>query len=101
MGSAERRQRENEETRRRIIDAARDLGLDVPGDVSIAGFDNVPQGAWHSYQLTTIAQPIEKLLDATLEVLDQRLKGEEGFESKIDLFQGKLLVRGSVKLIKS
>lgn len=80
------------------IDAAHSLGLSVPENVSIAGFDNVPQAAWNSYQLTTIAQPIEALLDSTLEVLSQRLDESKDFQPKIEHFPGELLVRGSVKL---
>ena len=80
------------------IDAARSLGLDVPTDVSIAGFDNVPQAEWGSYQLTTIAQPIDALLDSTLAVLSQRLSENNSFEPKIEHFPGELLVRKSVKL---
>jgi DNA-binding LacI/PurR family transcriptional regulator len=36
--------------------AARELGLDVPGDVSITGFDDVPQAA--DADLTTVHQPL-------------------------------------------
>ena len=60
------------------IDAARALGLHVPDDVAIAGFDNVPQAGWESYQLTTIDQPLTQMLDTTLEILEQRLSGESG-----------------------
>jgi DNA-binding LacI/PurR family transcriptional regulator len=38
------------------IRAARELGLDVPGDVSITGFDDVPEAEAHD--LTTIRQPL-------------------------------------------
>ena len=43
------------------IAAARDLGLAVPGDVSIAGFDNseVSRTAWP--QLTTVHQPVREM----------------------------------------
>lgn len=81
------------------IDAARLLGLNVPQDVSVAGFDNVPQSDWDAYQLTTVAQPIEALLDATMRVLTARLaQNEGGFRPKIDLIPGKLLIRQSVRL---
>jgi len=42
-----------------IIDACRhDLGLRVPEDVAVAGFDDIVQSAWPSFALTTLAQPI-------------------------------------------
>ncbi|TPJ28191.1 LacI family DNA-binding transcriptional regulator [Mesorhizobium sp. B2-8-3] len=40
------------------IDWLRARGLNVPGDVSIVGFDGVPDGALATPPLTTIAQPI-------------------------------------------
>ena len=81
------------------IDAVRSIGLRVPADVSVAGFDNVPQAAWDAYQLTTVSQPIEALLDATMTVLAARLsKEEKKFRPKIDLIPGKVIVRDSVKI---
>ncbi|MGZ3147942.1 LacI family DNA-binding transcriptional regulator [Lentzea chajnantorensis] len=38
--------------------AARDLGLSVPSDVSIAGFDDVPEAAYSDPPLTTVRQPL-------------------------------------------
>lgn len=80
------------------IDAARSLGLRVPEDVSIAGFDNVPQASWQAYQLTTIAQPLAALLEATLYVLEQRLKQGREYRPKIDLIPSKLHIRNSVRI---
>lgn len=58
-----------------VIDALRgDLGLDVPGDVQVVGFDNVPQAAWGGYQLTTIEQNSELMVRATVEILLEHLE---------------------------
>lgn len=81
------------------IDAVRSLGGNVPHDVSIAGFDYVPQAAWHAYQLTTIAQPINALLDATMNVLANRLKKAHNFQPKIELIPGKLILGQTVKMV--
>ncbi|GAB1640847.1 LacI family DNA-binding transcriptional regulator [Krasilnikovia sp. MM14-A1259] len=40
------------------VDALRDLGLDVPGDVSVTGFDDLPEAQWTRPRLTTVRQPI-------------------------------------------
>ena len=41
------------------IAAARALGLSVPGDLSVIGFDNVPESALCDPPLTTIEQPMQ------------------------------------------
>ena len=53
------------------VDALRhDVGRRVPEDVSVIGFDDVPQAAWAAYQLTTIRQPLQLMVQRTLELLE-------------------------------
>ncbi len=52
-----------------LIDGLRTGGLDVPGDVLVTGFDGLPQASWAGYDLTTLVQPIEVLVDETLAIL--------------------------------
>ena len=57
-----------------VMDVLRtELGLQIPSDVSVVGFDNVPQAAWGAYQLTTIEQPIEQMVEATASLLQALL----------------------------
>lgn len=52
------------------MEAARqEFGLSVPDDLSIVGFDNMPAAAWPSYDITTIRQPIEQMVEETLQIL--------------------------------
>jgi LacI family transcriptional regulator len=41
-----------------VMEAVRDRGLRIPEDISIIGFDNIPQAAQVSPQLTTVQQPL-------------------------------------------
>ena len=43
------------------MDAARELGMSVPEDVSVVGYDDVPMAALPSYSLTTIRPPIREM----------------------------------------
>ncbi|MBC7380592.1 MAG: LacI family DNA-binding transcriptional regulator [Burkholderiaceae bacterium] len=53
-----------------------ELGLRVPHDVSVIGFDDVPQAAWGSYRLTTIVQSVEKMVEATVELLHEQMQDD-------------------------
>lgn len=59
------------------MQVAQRLGLDVPGDVSVIGFDNVPESALVSPQLTTIAQPIQEMGRHAVRMLLELLAGRE------------------------
>lgn len=53
-----------------FLDAARiEMHRRVPQDVSIVGFDDIPQAGWKSYELTTIAQSLSALTDNVLVAL--------------------------------
>jgi DNA-binding LacI/PurR family transcriptional regulator len=53
-----------------VMDTLRiELGLKVPQDVSVVGFDNVKQAAWGSYQLSSVVQDADAMIDATAELL--------------------------------
>lgn len=43
------------------LDAARKLGIQVPGDVSIIGVDDIPMASWSMISLSTIRQPIAEI----------------------------------------
>ncbi len=54
--------------------AAHKLGLRVPDDVAIAGFDNIPLAAFTTPPLTTVAQPIAEQGSAAAEFLLDRIE---------------------------
>ncbi|ETF01089.1 LacI family transcriptional regulator [Advenella kashmirensis W13003] len=53
-----------------------ELGLQVPDEVGIIGFDDVPQAAWGAYQLTTVSQRVQPMVDATVALLLEQMCGE-------------------------
>ncbi len=61
----------------RTIEVARSLGLDVPGDLSVVGFDNVPDAAQSSPPLTTVAQPLRRLGEEAMTMLLALVQGRD------------------------
>jgi LacI family transcriptional regulator len=58
------------------IKAARGLGLEIPGDVSIVGFDDFDWMSALRPYLTTVAQPVDDFASTAWRLLMRRLKGE-------------------------
>lgn len=56
-----------------VIEAARALGLRVPDDVSVIGFNNIPAAARRSYRLTTLDYPVHRVVAEIVALLDRRL----------------------------
>ncbi|WP_374010930.1 LacI family DNA-binding transcriptional regulator [Leifsonia sp. LS-T14] len=46
-----------------VYDAAFALGLDVPRDLSVVGFDDAPSASWARPPLTTIRQPLQEMAE--------------------------------------
>ena len=52
------------------IDAIRSMiGLRVPEDVMLAGFDDIPAAAWLAYDLTTFVQDAPLMVEKALEIV--------------------------------
>ncbi|MCA9904622.1 MAG: LacI family DNA-binding transcriptional regulator [Anaerolineae bacterium] len=79
------------------IDAARySLGLRVPDDVSIVGFDDMPMAAWPAYQLTTMAQQVDLMVETTIELMQEKLEDPDS-KPALRLIPGRLVIRNSVR----
>jgi DNA-binding LacI/PurR family transcriptional regulator len=82
------------------MDAARlDLGLAVPDDLAIVGFDGVAPAMWRSYNLTTVRQPVGRMTAAAIAMLFERIENPHlGPERR--LFSGDLIPGNTARLSK-
>lgn len=84
----------------RVMDVLRyDLGLSVPEDVSVIGYDDVPAAGWPAYNLTTVRQPANRMVTETVRLLLAQIEQEKTRPSKIEI-DGPLIMRGSARLPK-
>ena len=73
------------------------LGLRVPEDVSVVGFDNVPQADWGAYRLTTVQQDAVPMIEATVQMLLQQLEDDAVTRDHV-VVPTQLVVRSSARL---
>lgn len=71
-----------------------ELGMRIPEDVAIVGFDDVPQASWSAYSLTSVRQPGNAMIDACVSMLLAQIENAST-ESEAVTVPTELIVRGS------
>jgi DNA-binding LacI/PurR family transcriptional regulator len=80
------------------IDCARtQLGICVPGELSIVGFDGVAPALWASYRVTTVRQPVRRMTEAAVSMLLERIDDPE-LPPEVRTFAGAFVEGGSARL---
>jgi DNA-binding LacI/PurR family transcriptional regulator len=83
------------------MDVARgEYRLRIPEDISIVGYDDVPEAGWGGYQLTTVAQPSQAMVDATVSILLEQIE-EVTVTRRAAVLPARLMVRASARLPSS
>ncbi len=78
------------------IQAIKEAGLSVPGDISVTGFDDIPLAGFIAPALTTMSQPTEKEGELAAEFLLGRLeRPEEVIAPRALVLECSLIVRAS------
>ncbi len=77
-----------------VYEAARELGLRIPHDLSVVGFDGLQTGNWSGPPLTTVCQPFRDIGAAAAELLLTLVAGRAPAQTRIEL-PTTLMVRGS------
>jgi DNA-binding LacI/PurR family transcriptional regulator len=76
------------------IRALVDHGLKVPEDVSVVGFDDIQNAAFHNPSLTTIRQPLNQMGSVAARILLQRIRGQATFPDSVPILP-ELVIRES------
>lgn len=81
-----------------VMDVLRaELGLRVPDDVSVVGFDDVPPASWAAYDLTTIRQRANLMVARTVEIMLDQIENPAAGICEAAL-EAPLIVRGSARI---
>ena len=83
-----------------VMDTLRyELGFSIPDDVSIVGYDDVPAASWPSFNLTTVKQPVDLMVQKTVDILLEKIDHKATKPKRI-VVDGPLKIRGSTILPK-
>ncbi|WP_375424499.1 LacI family DNA-binding transcriptional regulator [uncultured Friedmanniella sp.] len=78
-----------------VLNAARELGLAVPGAVSVVGFDDLPEARWPLLQLTTVAFDLDAMARRAASLLVDRIEEPEAPFTHVR-FASRLVERGTL-----
>ena len=74
-----------------------ELGLKIPEQVSVVGYDDVPVASWPAYDLTTVRQAANQMVTETVSLLLECIEDQKTNPRQIQI-KGPLIVRGSAKI---
>jgi LacI family transcriptional regulator len=77
-----------------VYEAARRRGLQVPTDLSVVGFDDLPEVRWSSPPLTTVRQPLAEMGGLAARTILRRARGETLQAPRVELAT-ELVIRDS------
>jgi DNA-binding LacI/PurR family transcriptional regulator len=81
-----------------VMDVIRfELGLKIPEQVSVVGYDDVPIASWPAYDLTTVRQPANRMVAETVSIIIECIENTETKPLRIEI-DGPLILRGSAKI---
>ena len=79
-----------------LLDAMRNKhGVRIPEQLSLIGYDDIPQASWAFANLTTIRQSVDEFARVTVEVLKERIRHPDA-PPKNEIVDVTLVSRGTV-----
>lgn len=83
-----------------VIKALKGMGLSVPEDISVVGFDNVTFSEIYDPGITTVSQPTYKMGSKAMNILIDELKGVSKAPQQI-IMKHELIIRDSARKIET
>jgi DNA-binding LacI/PurR family transcriptional regulator len=81
-----------------VIDTLRnEYDMQLPDDISVVGYDNIPQAAWAAYSLTTVEQQFTAMIRIAVQTLLRQIQADQ-VTSESFVLPGDLVIRGSARI---
>jgi DNA-binding LacI/PurR family transcriptional regulator len=80
-----------------ILKRLNERGVRIPEDIAVAGFDDMMFAELAQKPISTVRQPLQRICERTLEMLDKKIKKQKGAEEsgKIILEKPELIIRST------
>ncbi|MBO6540336.1 MAG: LacI family DNA-binding transcriptional regulator [Rhizobiaceae bacterium] len=80
-----------------VMDVIRsELKLDIPKDISVVGYDDVPEASWKGYDLTTVSQSSDAMVEATASIIIEQIE-KSAVRKRAAVLPADIVVRGSAR----
>lgn len=79
------------------MNSIRKRGMDVPGDIMVAGFDDIPEAVWDNNSLTTFKQSGPTMVDVSLDILKEVAAAQSSSQGKSVVVPVQLIERASTR----
>lgn len=76
------------------FEVLREVGIRIPEDLSLVGYDGTEEGSWLTPQLTSVGVPLEKVGECAVDLLLRQIR-EERLEQPVVTLKTELVVRDS------
>ncbi len=84
-----------------VMDVIRDEArLRIPEDISIVGYDDVPEASWKAYDLTTVSQSPKRMIEEAVAILTEQIE-ERAVRKRAAVLPAKIVLRGSARIPKA
>lgn len=80
-----------------VMAVVKEMGKDIPKDLSIIGFDDNPSGLYGAVALTTVRQPLIKMAEESVKELNRLMKEKPQPKAKKILLPTELVIRESCR----
>lgn len=80
-----------------VMTLAREMGKNIPADLSIVGFDDNPSGLYGPVSLTTVRQPLIKMAEEGVKELNRLMTSKKGCPVKKIILPTELVIRESCR----
>lgn len=75
-----------------IMSRCREIGVRIPEDISLVGYDDIPMASASILNITTVQQPFAQMGNLASEIIDARIRGDDSARQRITLVP-KLVIR--------